>query len=239
MPLLKALLLAALLPAAAVAGSAAEAVLAPPGVQLLVVVPADVAVSDRVLDDLRAMARSANAWLGRQSAGPVRFRRDPDGRARVATLRLAASEERLRALGEGLMPHLVEALTARPGAPRDLVAFAYLGRVAFRSPTHCGRRLERFAGLFLRNDGCTGHRFDGGDGQGWDKILLHELLHALGAVAACAPNADGGRHVGDARTDLMHPNGGGRRPQLDVNRDDYYGHGRPDCPDLQRSALFE
>jgi hypothetical protein len=48
-----------------------------------------------------------------------------------------------------------------------------------------------------------------------------------------------GRQIGDARADLMHPNGGGPRPQLDVNRDDYYGHGRPDCPDLQRSALFE
>jgi hypothetical protein len=236
-PLLKTLLLAALLPAAAAAGSAAGAL--PPAVQLLVVAPADVAVPDGVPDALRAMVRSANGWLGRQGAGPVRIGRDPDGRVRVATLRLAASEESLRQLGEGLMPHLAELLAVRPGAAPDPVAFAYLGRVAFRSPTHCGRRLGRFAGLFVRNDGCSGHRFDSGDGQGWDKIFLHELLHTLGAVAACAPNADGGRHVGDAGADLMHPNGGGRRPQLDVNRDDYFGHGRPDCPDLQRSALFE
>jgi hypothetical protein len=64
-------------------------------------------------------------------------------------------------------------------------------------------------------------------------VATHELLHAFGAVAPSGPpNACPGDvgHVCDSTGDILYP-----RAQfaplssfvLDVNRDDYYGHGRP------------
>lgn len=60
----------------------------------------------------------------------------------------------------------------------------------------------------------------------------HELLHTFGALAgAAAPNAcaESGAHVCDSSGDILYPFA---QPAplasfvLDLNRDDYYGHGR-------------
>jgi hypothetical protein len=70
--------------------------------------------------------------------------------------------------------------------------------------------------------------------------LLHELFHALGAVASCAPHHTQAGHVLDAPTDLMYAGPLPWRPAaLDVGRDDYFAHGNADCLDLARSAFLE
>jgi hypothetical protein len=57
----------------------------------------------------------------------------------------------------------------------------------------------------------------------------------------CAPHQYLGGHASDAANDLMWT---GNQPwdvanvTIDVNRDDYYGHGRADCPDMQTSAFL-
>jgi hypothetical protein len=86
---------------------------------------------------------------------------------------------------------------------------------------------------------------------GSEATAQHELLHALGAVPACAPHADGTAHVGDGSHDQMHGADpvGAPTPdpadtsydgpaELDPGRDDYYGHGRPDCLDVARSVFL-
>lgn len=61
------------------------------------------------------------------------------------------------------------------------------------------------------------------------RIVAHELLHTLGALAPGAPNAcpnDDG-HPCDSRDDLLWPTVDARpleATRLDVGRDDYYGH---------------
>ena len=220
----------------AMAGSGAAGA---PRLVLVLVVPAGVTASSSLFDDLRDMLRSANAWLQREGARQVRLRRDAAGAVRVETLALEQGEAELLGLGDGLVAHLSAALGRAYADSRDVVMYAYAGRVALRSTTHCGRRLGRHAGLFLANAGCVRHAFSSRDGQGWDKIFLHELFHLLGAVPACAPNADGGRHVSDSRSDLMHRNGGGARPRLDVNRDDYFAHRQPACADVADNPLLE
>jgi len=206
-------------------------------VQLAVVAPSDVETPMGLIDEIGAMVSSANVWLEKESGSRLRISRHDDGKPGLFMLRLESREADLRALGDGLPKYLsrqVESLVAK----RDhLLVFIYTGRVNLVSRTHCGRRTGRYAGLYIRNEGCT-HRFASGAGQGWDKIFLHEVFHALGAVGTCAPHEDGGHHVTDSTSDLMHRNGGGKRPRLDINRDDYFGHGRDDCLDLQRSALF-
>ena len=77
-------------------------------------------------------------------------------------------------------------------------------------------------------------------------VLLHEMVHTLGFVPTCAPNyfVPGPWHVDDDPRDLMWSGRAGQSPWelppiLDVGRDDYFGHGRDDCPDLLRSPLLD
>ena len=77
-----------------------------------------------------------------------------------------------------------------------------------------------------------------------EAVVIHEVFHLMGAVPLCAPNGDGGlhiRHTGGPGYDIMLPSGGSSNPaltEIDAGRDDYYGHGRPDCPDIARSPLW-
>ncbi|MDE2972757.1 MAG: hypothetical protein OXU35_10655 [Acidobacteriota bacterium] len=77
----------------------------------------------------------------------------------------------------------------------------------------------------------------------FEVVMVHELFHVFGAVASCAPNYVEGSHVNDVENDLMfsgverEPRGG--ETLIDVGRDDYYGHGRPDCVDVSRSRFLE
>lgn len=72
----------------------------------------------------------------------------------------------------------------------------------------------------------------------FDSILVHELLHSIGAVDACATNFQD-HHVADD-LDVMHPSGGViGRAGIDPGRDDYYRHGREGCFDLARSPFLD
>lgn len=80
-----------------------------------------------------------------------------------------------------------------------------------------------------------GARFDG-----LDKIVAHELLHALGAVPDGAPHRGDGYHATDDPHDVMTARPDRSAPWiLDVGRDDYYGHGRADLHDVARSYYWE
>ena len=77
----------------------------------------------------------------------------------------------------------------------------------------------------------------------FEVVMVHEFFHVFGAVASCAPNYVEGSHVDDMENDLMFA-GVDRSPRggetfVDVGRDDYYGHGRPDCVDVSRSRFLE
>jgi len=77
-------------------------------------------------------------------------------------------------------------------------------------------------------------------------IMLHELFHALNAVAPCAPNymkqskVFRRGHVIDDPNDLMY--GGdelGVMIELDKDRDDYFGHGLAGCTDVADSPFLQ
>ncbi len=71
------------------------------------------------------------------------------------------------------------------------------------------------------------------------RVALHEMLHGLGAVPRCAPHrySERSAHVTDP-SDLMYPSEGPGVKVLDPDRDDYFGHGRPDCVDVARSPYL-
>jgi hypothetical protein len=85
--------------------------------------------------------------------------------------------------------------------------------------------------------------------------LVHEVMHTLGLVGDGAPNQHAAGHVFDpgvavglAARDLMYAQRSGADPGwgtgsadglvLDIGQDDYFGHQRPELPDLSRSVFL-
>ncbi|MBI5931756.1 MAG: hypothetical protein HY862_20770 [Chloroflexi bacterium] len=73
-----------------------------------------------------------------------------------------------------------------------------------------------------------------------DFAMLHEILHTLGIVPECAPHQTRSGHSSDDPSDLMYAGDEPWQPSiLDIGRDDYYGHGKPDCLDLAKSVFMD
>jgi hypothetical protein len=73
----------------------------------------------------------------------------------------------------------------------------------------------------------------------WEYAMLHDVLHTLGLVAACAPNQWRSGHVPEP-SDLMYA---GDTPwtfplTLDIGHDDYYRADIAGCPSLERSGFL-
>ncbi|HUG84541.1 MAG TPA: hypothetical protein VMM13_08240 [Euzebya sp.] len=78
-------------------------------------------------------------------------------------------------------------------------------------------------------------------GSELSRTIAHELVHGLGGVQDCAPNATTSGHVHDDPADLMYE-GPEARPEgriiLDVGRDDYWQHDNHGCLDIADSPLW-
>ncbi len=120
-------------------------------------------------------------------------------------------------------------------------AVYYVGR----SDGLCGSAqvLGRVAAVYV-GDACSGS-LPGADPEvasTYEAVMLHELFHVFGAAAVCDPQEGAGPHVRDDPLDLM-ASGPERGPRdevvIDVARDDYFGHGRADCPDIAESRFWE
>lgn len=73
----------------------------------------------------------------------------------------------------------------------------------------------------------------------WEFGMLHEIFHGLGAVADCAPHHTRAGHSSDDPRDLMYAGDEPWVPSiLDINDDDYFGHSRPSCLDLDESPFL-
>lgn len=60
---------------------------------------------------------------------------------------------------------------------------------------------------------------------GINRVMIHEAIHALGAVAAAAPNYVFDSHITSPVSDIMWGTAGEVTKHLDPGRDDYYNHG--------------
>ena len=104
----------------------------------------------------------------------------------------------------------------------------------------CGIAYQQFTTVFMQNSCGSVNGFTPaaavGASANMPQVALHEMLHGLGAVPACAPHWSGG-HVTDPN-DLMYFNAGSQPKQLDIGRDDYYGHSNPNCLDVEDSPFI-
>jgi hypothetical protein len=131
-------------------------------------------------------------------------------------------------------------------SPRKLYAIYYDGP----SNVACGQGAwppsvpGRTAALYLRGlDGtktaCKNESLSSWAPGYWEFGMLHELLHALGFVPACARHDTGTGHVSDDPGDLMYTGRRRWRPsRLDAAHDDYFRAGIKGCPDLADSPYL-
>ena len=205
---------------------------------------------DRLLDRNGALADSVaswNRWLRSQTGGSE-FRLDTaDGLLDVTYFQSPlTADEMQEQYGRALMTLERELSDSNAFAPGKLYAIYYDGP----SKVGCGQGSwppyypGRTAALFLGGlDGtkteCRKESLSSWAPGYWEFGMLHELLHALGFVPACARHDTGTGHVVDSPSDLMYTGDQRWRPgQLDVGHDDYFRAYIRGCPDLADSPYL-
>lgn len=218
-------------------------------VKVLYVIPSDRV--DRQLDLDGTLTRSiavAQAWL-RQESGGYRFRMDTrGGQPDITGVRLDLTDAQV--MGGGVRQRdLLERELIRRG-------FNVLGKiyVAYYEGGHqstCGDGFlppslpGNLVAIYLHGTPpgarpCDTNPFATTEGfPGYLEFsFAHEIFHGMGFVATCAPHSNNG-HVGDDPTDLMYAGSQPWAPsRLDPGRDDYFGHGRTNCPDAVQSPYL-
>ena len=211
---------------------------------------------DRQLDTNGTLVRSAlawNNWLRTQTLGRGLRIDTAGGLPDITFVRLQQTESYF----EGKGANIRDALEAELGARGFLVPGKLYG-VYYDGPALdvCGSSARppvlagQVGALYLRGHfsapnipPCSQNPFAPSPlaSPGYiEAAMAHELLHVMGYVPQCAAHTTGDGHVNDDPRDLMYA---GPQPwtysTLDAGHDDYFGHGRPDCPDLARDPYVE
>jgi len=222
---------------------------AAPQIHVIYALPSDGA--DRALDErgtLNDTVASWNAWLASQTGG-LNLRLDTsDGMLDTTFVRLPESDAQIEARGAFVRDELEKQLHALGfNQPQKIYAVYYDGRSSFA----CGGGAwppvlpGNVAALYL-------HGLYNGpvpcDTNPWGSVgaprylefaMIHEVMHTLGFVPACAPHHTSAGHVSDSPADLMYAGSASWAPStLDVGHDDYYDAHHPGCLDLSASAYL-
>lgn len=219
-------------------------------VHAMYVLPSD--GGDRGYDTDGTLATSVGAWhswLRGQTGGKGLTLDTAGGELDVTFVRLASTDAQLASHGVYLRDELERQLAPR-GFDRANKIYAvyydgsltgYCGGGAY-PPTLPGRVAAMYLRASAGGQGCDSMGFASpGHPPGYlEFAMLHEIMHTMGLVAACAPNHTRTGHASDSPNDLMYAGDEHWYPsRLDIGRDDYYGHGRSDCLDLARSRFLE
>lgn len=223
-----------------------------PQIHVVYAVPSDGA--DRHLDDngtIEGSVASSQLWLARETGGKA-FRMDTyQGSLDITFARLTKTDAQLAALNEYVREGIESELHALGlDAADKMYAVYYDGSsnyscgAAFWPPALSGNVVALYLrGLPDFQFPCASNPFAGATQPPtyWEYVFAHEIVHGLGFVPACAPNHHRRGHVTSPNNDLMWAGDVGHwefPAKLDVGRDDYYGHGRTDCPDLANSPYL-
>ncbi len=221
-----------------------------PQIHLIYAVPLD--GTDRGLDTDGTIVQSVQAsrrWFQEASGGrDLRFD-DYRGELDITFVRLPKTDAQIRARGVFVRDEIEKLLRARGFKNANKIYAVYYDG----SSTHaCGSASwppvlkGKVAALYLRGEipgflPCSENPFaQAEDSPGyWEFVLAHEILHALGFVATCAPSHALSGHVGDDNQDLMYAGNLPWMPWLlDSNWDDYFAHSNGRCLDLLDSGFL-
>lgn len=214
------------------------------GPQIHVVYALPSNAEDRNLDRYGNIADSFEAiqgWISDEIGR--RLRLDTyEGELDVTFLRLSFDTQEGDGTNLDLVGRLLDETRAAIGQKPDTIyAFYYQGRATGL----CGSapRPGPAAAVYV-SDSCS-RSIPGADPEEastYEAVMLHELLHAFGAVPDCAPSQGNGAHVTDDPTDVMYAGverGGRDEAVIDTGRDDYFGHGRASCLDTAHSPYWD
>jgi hypothetical protein len=222
-------------------------------IHLVYAIPSD--GTDNQLDvdgTIAGSVASAQSWLTAQTGGRKLRLDTADGEPDITFFQLSRTEEDIE--GEGaFVRDAIEAELDAAGFndPNKIYAVHYDGTSTHSCgggawpPTLPGNVSALYLhGLPTGPIPCDTNSFAGeSDPPGyWEYGWIHEILHTLGFVAACAPNEHLNGHVTSPTNDLMYA---GTEPWdlsgdvvLDDGNDDYYAHDNAGCLDLADSAFL-
>ena len=215
-------------------------------------VPAD--GEDRHLDDngtIEGSVSSSQLWLARETGGKA-FRMDTyQGALDITFARLSKTGSELAARDRFVREGIEEQLRAMGFTAQNKIYAVYYDGLhmhacadAFWPPALQGNVVATYlrgGPNFARP--CSTNRFAAANEAPayWEYVMVHEVVHGLGFAAACAPHHHRAGHVTAPNDDLMWAGDTGFwtfPAKLDVGKDDHYGHGRADCPDLAHSPYL-
>ncbi len=222
-----------------------------PAIHLLYVLPSDGV--DRQLDTngtIQTSFGAAEQWLRGQTGGRS-FRLDTfDGESDISFFRLSQSDAEMQEAGAFVRDNVEADLKDAGFDSEDKIYAVYYDG---GSTAACGAGAfppllpGNVAILYLRgtpSDGavqCGENDFaaDVDSPVFWEYVVVHEIVHTLGFVPECAPNAMDA-HIAGPPNDLMYE--GEEETDLpkalDVGHDDYYGHSASGCADFEDSAYL-
>lgn len=220
-------------------------------VHVMYVLPSD--GQDDALDTSGTIATSVsafNTWLGQQTGGP-RLRLDTyQGALDVTFFRLSRGDSEIRARGAYVRDEIEAELKAAGFDQRNKILAVYYGG---GSTYACGggawppSLVGTVAAAYLRGTPpgatpCDSNALASTPSQPgyFEFAMLHEIMHTIGFVAACAPYHTQSGHVSDDPHDLMYAGPLPWEPSvLDSGRNDYYRHALPGCLDLAKSVFLD
>ncbi len=211
----------------------------PSTIQAVYAVPSDVVpVSGRLAASAESIA-VVQDWFAGQASGNYPVFNETSGVVDVELLILSKTKAEVEALSRNDLSTL---LIAESGSVLPSVAaseiFVYL-EASQGTGSVCGYS-GSIVVIIMENCGTypsSTATFPYGDTY----LVAHELTHLLGAVASCAPNYLSGGHLDGDNRDVLFMGSGDRdwnNLMLDPGHDDYYNHGRNDCPDIADSPIF-
>ena len=220
-----------------------------PQIHALYVVPADGV--DRGFDTDGTAAASVMNWqrwfVGQTLGGGLRLDTS-GGELDVSFHRLAQTDSALAQRGAFIRDAIEAELRAAGFARTDKVYAVYYDG---SSTAACGGGAwppslpGNVAALYLRGTfgtgtSCYDPTLSRSGLQIMDFAMLHEVLHTMGFVPACAPHHTRSGHVSDDPRDLMYAGPEDWRPSvLDVGQDDYYHAHILGCRELAVSTYLE
>jgi hypothetical protein len=213
-----------------------------PGPEFQVV---EVVGSDGVVDPSAGAAINhelalVDQWFAGQTGGrQPRFGRDAAGNIAVTLVRLHQTTASISSASAPFA--LLRQDLSAVGLPSPGNALAVYA--AFPNPVACGEGIAGIAVDWTLTAGCPGapSTSTAAFPAGATFVMTHELVHAFGAVPACAPHYDGTGHVNDSNADIVWggTNFDMAHLTLDVGHDDYYRTGRTNCLDIANSPYWQ
>ena len=196
---------------------------------------------------IRSWLATVDAWFASQTGGRRPRYERAGGQVVVREFRLPLTRAQIESYGDPGNPNPYAGIFNQM-VPRDMPAGddAALVFGSFEPPAPpgfalCGEALTGFAVIYTPSfSNCDANVADPFL-AGPPFVIAHEMLHAMGAVAGCAPHSDGTGHVTDQGPNDILLNDPDRTTQvvLDVGRDDYYMHSNPGCGDAADAPWWE